>query len=350
VPAGESFPERLLTLNGRAPESPPQRAQPQQQQLLQQQRRAVAELCGTTLRECAPLLLRGMESLEDAPLEDAAAATRAAVAFLRLGHHVHVQEHPEAPSARSIAAGALGLFKLRRSHRHADLLRLQALLLPLLPSLLAARPIAELMPILRDATRTLPWTDRPTGEPLLLKGLRDAKAAQTLSAYLTATAVLRYQPATLRLMLCELMATPCVLKGMDTAILDLLRARCVRLGGLHTMMRAQLPWLIAWWLDRGFPLVTFPHHWLTESGRSTPVERTESGHVRIDGPSGRDEPLKGFYQSHCLRLLPALLERAFAPGDSAVAKRAAAERGPLSDCLGCRSRSCFGGESPMERT
>jgi hypothetical protein len=146
------------------------------------------------------------------------------------------------------------------------------------------------------------------------------------------------------------MATPCVLKGMDTAILDLLRARCVRLGGLHTMMRAQLPWLIAWWLDRGFPLVTFPHHWLTESGRSTPVERTESGHVRIDGPSGRDEPLKGFYQSHCLRLLPALLERAFAPGDSAVAKRAAAERGPLSDCLGCRSRSCFGGESPMERT
>ncbi|KOO35240.1 hypothetical protein Ctob_011512 [Chrysochromulina tobinii] len=100
------------------------------------------------------------------------------------------------------------------------------------------------------------------------------------------------------------------------------------------MMRAQLPWLIAWWLDRGFPLVTFPHHWLTESGRSTPVERTESGHVRIDGPSGRDEPLKGFYQSHCLRLLPALLERAFAPGDSAVAKRAAAERGPLERLLG----------------
>jgi len=209
----------LSTGASREPEPrPPQRAQPQQQQLLQQQRRAVAELCGTTLRECAPLLLRGMESLEDAPLEDAAAATRAAVAFLRLGHHVHVQEHPEAPSARSIAAGALGLFKLRRSHRHADLLRLQALLLPLLPSLLAARPIAELMPILRDATRTLPSTDRPTGEPLLLKGLRDAKAAQTLSVYLTATAVLRYQPATMRLMLCELMATLCVLKGMDTAI------------------------------------------------------------------------------------------------------------------------------------
>ena len=63
------------------------------------------------------------------------------------------EAHPEVPQPHALSRGVLGLLRLRRASRHADLLRLQGLLLPLLPELFALRPASELMPVLRDATR-----------------------------------------------------------------------------------------------------------------------------------------------------------------------------------------------------
>ena len=286
-------------------------------------RQALLAIQSATLVGCAPLMMRGMDAWEDAPIEDAAAMAHAAIAFLRLGSLVPPSQQPESPSPRTLAMGMLGLFRLHRSVRHADLLRLQGLLLPALPALFALRPPAELLPTLRDASRCF--------NP---KGI-DAKVAAIFPALLTSTAVIRSCPQLTRPMLWDLCSIPQVTRGLDQRILPLIRARCASAGGLDALMAAHIQSLIASWLDAGWRLVAFPHHWLTASEDNDPVTRETFTTGTLTAGGKREHKYRAFAGQHTYAMLPPLLERALGV-DSAHSKRATGELEPLERLLSVR--------------
>ena len=272
-------------------------------------RRAPSEaLRAATLDGCGALLSLGTEAWAeashkdahtpfrwaDAPLEDAASIAHAAIAYLQLAALVPPRAHPSSPRPTDLAGGLLALLHLRRSPRHADLLRLHGVVLPLLPTLFSHLSTAELSPLLRDwlpsATRARigpPWAPLPVGllaahppaappaaraadsaelpnmgEPRASAYLRTSRIGRLLPAWLTATAILTACPPLTRLILWELCTTPEVLRGQDKLLIPLLRARCAPAGGLHRLMAHHLDWLVSSWLDHCLPLVASPHHWL----------------------------------------------------------------------------------------
>ena len=290
--------------------------------------KALQALLAATLRGCAALVLRSVEGWEDQPLEDASATALAVTAYLELGALVPPAYQAEVPQPRILASGLLGLLRLRRATRHADLLRLQAVVLPLIPRLFALRPTSELLPPLRDATRSAlaqPTHANAGGGSAL------PQAGTLLAASLTATAVLTCCPDIRRFMLRELCHTPQVILGRDATLLSLVRARCCAAGGLHTLMVADLTWLVAVWLECGHALLAFPHHWLEACAVGSPVSRTPSGGLASDAI--RDAALQRFYQRHFLSVLPPVLERAFGT-DSAASRRAQAEVTHLERLMG----------------
>jgi hypothetical protein len=102
---------------------------------------------------CAHLIQTALADAADAPLGEAVAAARAALALLELRASAAEDAPPSAEdeaSARATARDAVALMLSRRADAHADTLRMQAWLLPLLPRLLALRPAAELQAELRE--------------------------------------------------------------------------------------------------------------------------------------------------------------------------------------------------------
>ena len=102
---------------------------------------------------CADLIQTALADAADAPLGEAVAAARAALALLELRASAAEDAPPSAEDearARATARDAVALMLSRRADAHADTLRMQAWLLPLLPRLLVLRPAAELQAELRE--------------------------------------------------------------------------------------------------------------------------------------------------------------------------------------------------------
>lgn len=289
------------------------------------------ELQAETLRGAAPLLVAAMAGWEDAPIDDATTTALAALSFLQLVTTAPAEVAPAAPSARVVVNGLLGLLQLQRSTDHGDLLRIQASLLPLLPRLFELVPASELIPILRDASRSCdPWPTRP-GD---WAAARHPTVSTVLAAALTGTAALCCAYAAPALLFelvvtSQVAATPTPPQSSppqpqppstppappparaclpprpprpprsdsrqcpqvdvfgDTALLALLRARSAHSGSLPVLLQASLPWLIGAWLDSGHELITFPYHWLmTELDVKADRKNSYAAFLRQHVPSG----------------------------------------------------------------
>ena len=181
---------------------------------------ALRSLQRATLDGCAPLVLRGMGSWEDSPVEDAAAMAECAVSYLRLAALLPPSLQPSLPQPQSLARGLMGLLRLQRAARHADLLRLQGLVLPLLPPLCALRAPSEILPMLRSATRhsgtrhttsAQPPSAQQTAMGSIAPNVALPQAGMLLAAALTATAMISCCHVAQRQMPLELCLTPQVI-------------------------------------------------------------------------------------------------------------------------------------------
>ena len=155
--------------------------------------------------------------------------------------------------------------------------------------------------MLRDATRR-------RGSAHSLESLQHIPPGILLAASL-ATAMLVCCPLGRRQMLLELYDAARGL-GLEEKLLSLLRARCRPVGGLHTLMAAHLPWLVASWMDAGLPLFAFPHRGSRRAASAPlcappPTPRQRTRHQLASNPRER----QGAARRHWLAVLPCVLER-----------------------------------------
>ena len=249
---------------------------------------------------CADLVDTALAGAEDAPLGEAVAAARAALALLELRATAAEDAPPSAEDearARSTARSTVALMLSRRADAHADTLRMQAWLLPLLPRLLALRPAAELQAELREGV----CCDR-----------RDAPLEARLAAALFAAAALRGGAAAQPRVLLALCQSAVAMRPDEAVVLPLLRTRCALLGGLGSLLALHLPWLVERWVEEARPLDDFPCHWLLDApadsaaGDTVQPQQPPSAAAATAAAKKRREALRAFLRDHAYAVMPAL--------------------------------------------
>ena len=261
---------------------------------------------------CTELVDRALADAEDAPSGEAASAARAALELLELraasvAATATGATAEEEARARTTARQVVALLLSRRADAHADTLRLQAWLLPLLPRVLALRPPADLQAELSEGV-----------------GVSKTALEARLGAALFACAALRGGAAAQPLVLLALCQSAPSMRTHEGALLPLLRTLCAPLGGLGALLRLHVAWLVERWVEAGKSLEAFPHHWLHEpaaGGSGAPTAALGAGGAQPPPPPPREQrrsALRAFLREHTHAAMAALAGAAAAGSASAL--------------------------------